>query len=123
MYVCVCVCVCVLWGAGLVWWWAQLLRAAHPQFAEMRNGQPMQQDADECWSEIVNSVHTRTRPATGTEGRSFIDQFFRIEFATTYGAPGRPACLYLRIGPCLCVSVVLPLCVPVPVPKPVPMRL
>ena len=54
---------------------------AHPQFGEMRNGQPMQQDAEECWSQLVTNLSQRLREPAG---RSFVEQFFNIEFVTTY---------------------------------------
>lgn len=36
--------------------YSQLLRQHVPQFQEMRNGFPAQQDAEECWSAILGAL-------------------------------------------------------------------
>jgi len=40
----------------------------------------MQQDAEECWSQIVTNLGQRLKEPTGT---SFVDTFFGIHFAQT----------------------------------------
>ncbi|XP_053323043.1 ubiquitin carboxyl-terminal hydrolase 14 [Spea bombifrons] len=77
----------------------QFLHMAFPQFAEKGDqGQYMQQDANECWMEVMKVLQQKLEPAEGdsdmetdsaaaaasvAKKKSFIDQFFGIEFETT----------------------------------------
>ncbi|KAJ3122882.1 hypothetical protein HK098_002421 [Nowakowskiella sp. JEL0407] len=64
----------------------QLLRQLFPQFAERNNHGYMQQDAEECWGQIISSL----RDIEGldvqggrAEGKKFIDQYMGIEVLNT----------------------------------------
>ncbi|KZS89404.1 cysteine proteinase [Sistotremastrum niveocremeum HHB9708] len=67
----------------------QILRQNVPQFNERRQGQWAQQDADECWTSIVNSLRTLPGVDNG-EGSSsqalsrkpFVEQFLMGEITT-----------------------------------------
>ncbi|BFY99755.1 hypothetical protein BsWGS_02795 [Bradybaena similaris] len=76
----------------------QILHMAYPRFAEKgENGSYQQQDANECWTEIVRSLQQKLKPViplrngepmeTGTNSQAaaecgFIDQYFGGEFET-----------------------------------------
>uniref|UniRef100_A0A4W4FEE0 Ubiquitin carboxyl-terminal hydrolase n=1 Tax=Electrophorus electricus TaxID=8005 RepID=A0A4W4FEE0_ELEEL len=79
----------------------QFLHMAFPQFAEKGDqGQYLQQDANECWVQIMRVLQQKLEPlepeaqmevklvrhdvstASGTK-KNFIDQFFGVEFETT----------------------------------------
>uniref|UniRef100_A0A8C5PZM6 Ubiquitin carboxyl-terminal hydrolase n=1 Tax=Leptobrachium leishanense TaxID=445787 RepID=A0A8C5PZM6_9ANUR len=78
----------------------QFLHMAFPQFAEKgEQGQYLQQDANECWVQVMKMLQHKLEPveadadmetdsgavaaATASKKKSFIDQFFGIEFETT----------------------------------------
>ncbi|XP_067835847.1 ubiquitin carboxyl-terminal hydrolase 14 isoform X2 [Heptranchias perlo] len=76
----------------------QFLHMAFPQFAEKGDqGQYLQQDANECWIQIMrvlqqklDPIETETPMETNSEGaaasttkKNFIDQFFGIEYETS----------------------------------------
>ncbi|KAM4687376.1 ubiquitin carboxyl-terminal hydrolase 14 [Discoglossus pictus] len=76
----------------------QFLHMAFPQFAEKgEQGQYMQQDANECWTQVMLVLQQKLEPiegdsdmetdsavaATASKKKSFIDQFFGIEFETS----------------------------------------
>uniref|UniRef100_UPI00358E510C ubiquitin carboxyl-terminal hydrolase 14 isoform X1 n=2 Tax=Myxine glutinosa TaxID=7769 RepID=UPI00358E510C len=72
----------------------QLLHMAFPQFSEKNEqGQYMQQDANECWVQLMRMLQQKLEPvgnneSTGSDAegavakKSFIDQYFGIEFNT-----------------------------------------
>ncbi|KAM8967783.1 ubiquitin carboxyl-terminal hydrolase 14 isoform 2-T2 [Pelodytes ibericus] len=78
----------------------QFLHMAFPQFAEKgEQGQYLQQDANECWVQMMRVLQQKLESiegdvdmetdsgavaaATASKKKSFIDQFFGIEFETT----------------------------------------
>ncbi|CAH2284908.1 ubiquitin carboxyl-terminal hydrolase 14 isoform X1 [Pelobates cultripes] len=82
----------------------QFLHMAFPQFAEKgEQGQYLQQDANECWVQVMRMLQHKLEPiegdadmetdsgaaaavaaaASASKKKSFIDQFFGIEFETT----------------------------------------
>ncbi|XP_005995774.1 ubiquitin carboxyl-terminal hydrolase 14 [Latimeria chalumnae] len=75
----------------------QFLHIAFPQFAEKsEQGQYLQQDANECWLQMMRvlqqkldqaeqdpPMETDSDAATASTKKNFIDQFFGIEFETT----------------------------------------
>nr|XP_033789819.1 ubiquitin carboxyl-terminal hydrolase 14 isoform X1 [Geotrypetes seraphini] len=79
----------------------QFLHMAFPQFAEKgEQGQYLQQDANECWVQIMRVLQQKLEAfesdsdmeidtaeaaaaASSSKKKSFIDQFFSIEFETT----------------------------------------
>ncbi|CAI2179213.1 14091_t:CDS:10 [Funneliformis geosporum] len=67
----------------------QVLRSAFPQFAQRNASGFMQQDADECWSQIISSLHQanviipkQDSNSSPIEG-SFIDRYMKGEFTST----------------------------------------
>ena len=42
------------------------LRGKYPQFAQQRNGFYMQQDAEECWTQLLYSLRERLKVCTCT---------------------------------------------------------
>nr|KAJ3421410.1 hypothetical protein HK105_003620 [Polyrhizophydium stewartii] len=65
----------------------QVLRSVFPQFAESNNHGFMQQDAEECWGQIVHALSDRVPALTPTgevakEGH-FVDQFMSTEVIST----------------------------------------
>ncbi|KAG9478985.1 hypothetical protein GDO78_012581, partial [Eleutherodactylus coqui] len=75
----------------------QFLHMAFPQFAEKgEQGQYLQQDANECWLQVMRVLQQKLEPIEGEtemetdsgaaaapKKKSFIDQFFGIEFELT----------------------------------------
>ncbi|KAG7278410.1 hypothetical protein CRUP_038573 [Coryphaenoides rupestris] len=77
----------------------QFLHMAFPQFAEKGDqGQYLQQDANECWLQMVRVLQQKLEPlepetpmetesdsgaAAATTKKNFIDQYFGVEFETT----------------------------------------
>ncbi|XP_022521247.1 ubiquitin carboxyl-terminal hydrolase 14 [Astyanax mexicanus] len=78
----------------------QFLHMAFPQFAEKgEQGQYLQQDANECWVQVMRVLQQKLEPvepeapmetgdgeggaAASTTKKNFIDQFFGLEFDTT----------------------------------------
>ncbi|KAI9470587.1 MAG: hypothetical protein EXX96DRAFT_602870 [Benjaminiella poitrasii] len=63
----------------LVFW--QMLRQSFPQFSQTgQGGIPMQQDAEECWSELVSVLKAKL-PKEETE-KNFIERYMTGEFQT-----------------------------------------
>lgn len=65
----------------------QTLRSAFPQFAEQGRGGFLQQDAEECWGQLVTSLKDNT-PGRTVEGgvdatKSFITQYMEGQFKAT----------------------------------------
>ena len=60
-----------------------MLRSLFPQFAERDRNGFMQQDAEECWGQIIHtleSVKGLTRDGQLHSTKKFIDQFMTTEF-------------------------------------------
>ncbi|KAG8702714.1 deubiquitinating enzyme [Ceratobasidium sp. 395] len=63
----------------------QNLRTLFPQFAEQSNGHFAQQDAEECWSQIVNTIKTQVPglpDGAGSTAKSFVEQYMMGEIRT-----------------------------------------
>ncbi|KAI4879828.1 hypothetical protein NFI96_002174 [Prochilodus magdalenae] len=86
----------------------QFLHMAFPQFAEKgEQGQYLQQDANECWVQVMRVLQQKLEPqepetpmetgdgeaaaAAATTKKNFIDQFFGVEFQTTYPCLEKPS--------------------------------
>ncbi|KAJ1554331.1 deubiquitinating enzyme, partial [Nowakowskiella sp. JEL0078] len=76
-----------------------LLRSVHPQFAERNNMGYMQQDAEECWGQIVHTLRDSV-PGLSVEAdgslksnsdRKFIDQYMGIEISSTLSCDESPS--------------------------------
>uniref|UniRef100_A0A8C8MK06 Ubiquitin carboxyl-terminal hydrolase n=1 Tax=Oncorhynchus tshawytscha TaxID=74940 RepID=A0A8C8MK06_ONCTS len=71
----------------------QFLHIAFPQFAEKGDqGQYLQQDANECWLQMMRVLQQKLEPQdtdspmeteSGAAKKNFIDQYFGVEFETT----------------------------------------
>ncbi|KAI8853404.1 hypothetical protein BC829DRAFT_382730 [Chytridium lagenaria] len=65
----------------------QILRTAFPQFAEQNNHGFLQQDAEECWGEIVSALSDKLggldSAGNVAEGKKFVDQFLTGELLST----------------------------------------
>ncbi|KAJ3258242.1 deubiquitinating enzyme [Boothiomyces macroporosus] len=61
----------------------QLLRTLYPQFAERDRNGFMQQDAEECWGQIVHvldeTVNGLTRNGESNKSKKFVEQFMTVE--------------------------------------------
>ncbi|KAI8344598.1 hypothetical protein BC941DRAFT_366054 [Chlamydoabsidia padenii] len=65
----------------LVFW--QMLRQAFPQFSQTGpGGVPMQQDAEECWSEIVSVLRSKLPTVDATSANNFVDQYMTGQMKT-----------------------------------------
>lgn len=63
----------------LVFW--QMLRQSFPQFSQVgQGGVPMQQDAEECWSELVSVL--KAKLPKGENDKNFIEQYMTGELQT-----------------------------------------
>lgn len=60
----------------------QALRNAYPQFAENENGRYMQQDAEECFTQLLSSLRNRLRDPAASNNT--IDNIFGIDFDVEY---------------------------------------
>ncbi|KAF8335818.1 uncharacterized protein EI90DRAFT_2969410 [Cantharellus anzutake] len=72
-----------------------LLREVQPQFAEVRNGHYAQQDADECWVELLNSMSNASLQGLTSDNESssqkrFVDQYLAGEMTTTFKCDEAP---------------------------------
>ena len=62
----------------------QILRTILPNFAATtQDGTYMQQDANECWTELMRILQQKL-PASNTKFTNFIDQYFSGEFTSTW---------------------------------------
>ena len=58
----------------------QVLHMAFPRFAERgENGGYQQQDANECWMEVLRMLQAKTSPTENSNKTNAIDQFLGIE--------------------------------------------
>lgn len=63
----------------LIFW--QMLRQSFPQFSQMgQGGVPMQQDAEECWSELVSVL--KAKLPKESEEKNFIERYMTGELRT-----------------------------------------
>ena len=68
----------------------QVLRTLFPQFNERDSHGYMQQDAEECWSQVINALNQKvpglSPNASPDSSRKFVDQFLAIETIAEYFA-------------------------------------
>ncbi len=57
-----------------------LLRALFPQFDQQERGVHLQQDAEECWGQIISTISQKLKDKTS---QSFVDHYFGIELTST----------------------------------------
>ncbi|KAI9353254.1 hypothetical protein DFJ73DRAFT_828813 [Zopfochytrium polystomum] len=72
----------------------EILRASYPQFAQQNNQGFMQQDAEECWGEIVSALADNV-PSVTEDGqvvpdRKFVDQYLTGEVISTITCDDAP---------------------------------
>jgi len=60
--------------------WILLFRKLYPQFDQQQNGHYAQQDAEECWSQMMTAIGHRLK----IEDQSFIKTYFGIEYVSTW---------------------------------------
>ncbi|KAI8888581.1 cysteine proteinase [Backusella circina FSU 941] len=71
----------------LVFW--QMLRQSFPQFSQTgQGGIPMQQDAEECWSELVSVL--KAKLPKEEDDKNFIERYMTGEFKTEIECPEAP---------------------------------
>ncbi|CAK0784473.1 hypothetical protein CVIRNUC_007677 [Coccomyxa viridis] len=58
------------------------LRGKYPQFAQQRNGFYMQQDAEECWTQLLYSLRERLKDTGVEQSGSVIEQLFGVGLRT-----------------------------------------
>eukprot|EP00049_Salpingoeca_infusionum_P011638 m.203167 g.203167 ORF g.203167 m.203167 type:complete len:501 (-) comp14987_c2_seq6:1724-3226(-) len=66
----------------VVLFWASL-RTANPQFAETHEGHPAQQDASECWGEVLRALESQLPADEGSPASSAVKEYFGIETVST----------------------------------------
>jgi ubiquitin carboxyl-terminal hydrolase 14 len=60
-----------------------MLRQAFPQFSQTGpGGVPMQQDAEECWSEIVSVLRSKLPTVEASEADNFVGQYMTGQMQT-----------------------------------------
>jgi ubiquitin carboxyl-terminal hydrolase 14 len=53
----------------------QMLRQAFPQFSQSgAGGMPMQQDAEECWGELISVLRAKL-PSDSASNQTFVEQY------------------------------------------------
>uniref|UniRef100_A0A6B2L454 Ubiquitin carboxyl-terminal hydrolase n=1 Tax=Arcella intermedia TaxID=1963864 RepID=A0A6B2L454_9EUKA len=65
-------------------------RSLYPQFAEIKNGKYTQQDAEECWSQLVTSLRGLPR-LDSVPGSNPVEQLFEIQLLDEYSCTENPA--------------------------------
>ncbi|KAI9265646.1 hypothetical protein EDC94DRAFT_603697 [Helicostylum pulchrum] len=72
----------------LVFW--QMLRQSFPQFSQTgQGGIPMQQDAEECWSELVSVLKAKL-PQQDDSDKNFVERYMTGELETETTCPEAP---------------------------------
>ncbi|KAJ3214894.1 Ubiquitin carboxyl-terminal hydrolase 14 [Dinochytrium kinnereticum] len=72
----------------------QVLRSAFPQFSESNNHGFLQQDAEECWGEVVSALSDKVSGVDTngkiTEGKKFVDQYLTGELQSVVKCDDAP---------------------------------
>ncbi|KAL1551638.1 deubiquitinating enzyme [Salvia divinorum] len=58
------------------------LRSKYPQFAQLHNGIYMQQDAEECWTQLLFTLSLALRSSSSSEDADALKKFFGIEIVS-----------------------------------------
>ncbi|KAL6496981.1 deubiquitinating enzyme [Orobanche gracilis] len=58
------------------------LRSKYPQFAQLHNGIYMQQDAEECWSQLLFTLSLSLKSPNSSEGANTVKKLFGIELVS-----------------------------------------
>ncbi|RDX72706.1 Ubiquitin carboxyl-terminal hydrolase 7, partial [Mucuna pruriens] len=58
----------------------QVLRKKYPQFGHLHNGVFMQQDAEECWTQLLYTLSQSLRSPGSSENPDAVKTLFGIEF-------------------------------------------
>ncbi|KAK8312435.1 hypothetical protein V6Z12_D01G041900 [Gossypium hirsutum] len=59
-----------------------LLRKKYPQFGQLHNGVFMQQDAEECWTQLLYTLSQSLRSAGSSENIDTVKDLFGIDLAS-----------------------------------------
>ncbi|KAK8312436.1 hypothetical protein V6Z11_D01G040000 [Gossypium hirsutum] len=71
-----------------------LLRKKYPQFGQLHNGVFMQQDAEECWTQLLYTLSQSLRSAGSSENIDTVKDLFGIDLASSSLAGKRKAKFY-----------------------------
>ncbi|TYG81950.1 hypothetical protein ES288_D01G046600v1 [Gossypium darwinii] len=63
---------------------SQLLRKKYPQFGQLHNGVFMQQDAEECWTQLLYTLSQSLRSAGSSENIDTVKDLFGIDLASRF---------------------------------------
>ncbi|XP_073052789.1 ubiquitin carboxyl-terminal hydrolase 6 [Primulina eburnea] len=58
------------------------LRKKYPQFAQVQNGLYMQQDAEECWTQLLYSLSLSLKSTSSSEGADAVKRLFGIDLVS-----------------------------------------
>ncbi|XP_042048235.1 ubiquitin carboxyl-terminal hydrolase 6-like [Salvia splendens] len=58
------------------------LRSKYPQFAQLHNGIYMQQDAEECWTQLLFTLSLALRSSSSSEDADALKKFFGIDLVS-----------------------------------------
>ncbi|KAI3979121.1 hypothetical protein MKX01_020918, partial [Papaver californicum] len=59
-----------------------MLRKKYPQFGQLHNGAFMQQDAEECWTQIMYTLSQSLRAPNGSENPEAVKKLFGIDLVS-----------------------------------------
>ncbi|XP_047961225.1 ubiquitin carboxyl-terminal hydrolase 6 [Salvia hispanica] len=63
------------------------LRSKYPQFAQLHNGVYMQQDAEECWTQLLFTLSSALRSSGSGEDADALKKFFGIDLVSRVHCP------------------------------------
>ncbi|KAG6395744.1 hypothetical protein SASPL_141868 [Salvia splendens] len=63
------------------------LRSKYPQFAQLHNGVYMQQDAEECWTQLLFTLSSALRSSGSGEDADALKKFFGIDLVSRIHCP------------------------------------
>ncbi|GFZ11755.1 ubiquitin-specific protease 6 [Actinidia rufa] len=63
--------------------WLVVLRKKYPQFGQLHNGSFMQQDAEECWTQLLYNLSQSLRSPSSSENPDTVKALFGIELVSS----------------------------------------
>ncbi|KAL2539147.1 Ubiquitin carboxyl-terminal hydrolase 6 [Abeliophyllum distichum] len=63
------------------------LRKKYPQFAQLHNGVYMQQDAEECWTQLIYTLSQSLKSPSSSEGLDTVKRLFGIDLVSRVHCP------------------------------------
>ncbi|RVX17176.1 Ubiquitin carboxyl-terminal hydrolase 6 [Vitis vinifera] len=61
-----------------------VLRKKYPQFGQLHNGVFMQQDAEECWTQLLYTLSQSLRSPGSSENLDTVKELFGVELVSRY---------------------------------------